>query len=209
MKIVKNPLPHQWESIFERPKLEQASLKNVIAEVFDQVKREKDQALYDYIERFDGVKLSQLTINKNELEQLASQVTVELAKALEVAYKNISTFHQAQLEKTESITTQQGVTCWRKSVAIDTVGLYIPGGSAPLFSSLMMLAIPAKIAGSRKIIICTPPQKGDYIVHPAIAWTALKCGIDTVYTVGGSQAIAAMSLGTESIEKCSSRRIYK
>lgn len=202
METIKNPDKSEWKEIFSRPKLEQTSLKSTVKEVFEEVRKKGDDALINYSEKFDGVSLTDLILDKNQLKELAKNTAHELKEAIEVAYKNIYKFHEAQLQKSEKIETTTGVFCWRKSIGIDTVGLYIPGGSAPLFSTLLMLAIPAKIAGCQKLIVCTPPQKGELIIHPAIAFTALLCGIGNIATVGGAQAIAAMALGTHSIEKC-------
>lgn len=202
MKVVEYPPIEDWKELFKRPKLDQTSLRKMIADVFELVSNKGDEALKDYTQQFDKVALDSLFLNKDTLEKLASETPETLVEALKVAYKNIHSFHSSQVDAIEKIETQPGVTCWRKSTAIDSVGLYIPGGSAPLFSTLLMLAIPAQIAGCREIIVCTPPQQSGHIIHPAIAWVALQCGIEKIYTVGGAQAIAAMSLGTPTIPEC-------
>jgi len=176
------------------------NILNIVNDIISHVKQDGDTALINYALKFDGVILNKLYIEKPELELLASEVTPDQKFAIEVAYNNIYKFHEAQLKKEDKIETTQGVTCWREFRAIEKVGLYIPGGSAVLPSTFLMLGIPAKIAGCSEIIVCSPPQKNGK-VNRFIAFVALKLGIDKVYTVGGAQAIAAMANGTKTINK--------
>lgn len=176
------------------------NILNIVNDIISHVKQDGDTALINYALQFDGVILNKLYIDKAELELLASEVTPDQKFAIEVAYNNIYKFHEAQLKKEDKIETTKGVTCWREFRAIEKVGLYIPGGSAVLPSTFLMLGIPAKIAGCSEIIVCSPPQKNGK-VNRFIAFVALKLGIDKVYTVGGAQAIAAMANGTKTINK--------
>lgn len=175
-------------------------VRNIVDDIITGVKQNGDAALINYAKKYDGVELSKLYLNKSELEILAKEVSHTQKNALEVAYNNIWRFHEAQLKAEDKIETMPGVTCWRELRPIEKVGLYIPGGSAVLPSTFLMLGIPAKIAGCQEIIVCSPPQKNGK-VNAFIAYVALKLGIDKIYTVGGAQAIAAMAYGTESITK--------
>ena len=176
------------------------NILNIVNDIISHVKQDGDTALINYALKFDGVILNKLYIDKAELELLASEVTPDQKFAIEVAYNNIYKFHEAQLKKEDKIETTKGVTCWREFRAIEKVGLYIPGGSAVLPSTFLMLGIPAKIAGCSEIIVCSPPQKNGK-VNRFIAFVALKLGIEKVYTVGGAQAIAALANGTKTINK--------
>jgi len=175
-------------------------IRTLVENVIEQVKLHGDSALLNYAEQFDKVKLSKLYLNKAELEELASAVSEDQQEALQTAYVNIYKFHKAQLKQEDKVETMPGVTCWRELRAIEKVGLYIPGGTAVLPSTFLMLGIPARIAGCNEIVVCSPPQKNGK-VNSFIAYVALMLGIDKVYLVGGSQAIAAMAYGTESITK--------
>ncbi len=198
MKIYKGIKPNEWSTILKRPLIETKNLEIAVRSIMDQVQDQGDQALYKLTEKFDKVKLKNLMISSKEIESSVSQVNSKLKTAIKIAHGNIERFHTAQKEHAQIIETMPGVQCWRKNVAIQKVGLYIPGGTAPLFSTVLMLGIPAKIAGCEEIILCTPPQKNGQ-VDPAIMYTANLIGISKIYKVGGAQAIAAMTFGTESI----------
>ena len=175
----------------------QATLESAVADIISEVRRSGDQALIKYTKLFDGVRHVNLTI---PLADQAISLSDELKEAIQTAADNITEFHKSQKENTGWVETMPGVSCWRRSTAIEKVGLYIPGGTAPLFSSLLMLAIPAKIARCKKIVVCTPPQP-DGTIHPALVYTAQLLGLNEIHAVGGAHAIAAMAYGTESIEK--------
>ena len=198
MKRYNNPKPNEWAQLTERPLINQEQLRDKVSSILDDVKQNGDQALLKYARLFDGVELNQLAVSKLEVEQAMEEVSQKLKDAIQLAYDNIYTFHQAQQIEEEVVETSPGVKCWRKSVAIEKVGLYIPSGSAPLFSTILMLGIPAKIAGCKDIILCTPPNKNQEI-NPAILYTAQLVGVTKIYKVGGAQAIAAMAYGTSSI----------
>jgi len=175
-------------------------IRALVENVIEQVKLHGDRALFDYAQQFDKVELTKLYLNKTELEELASAVSEDQQEALQTAYANIYKFHKAQLKQEDKVETMPGVTCWRELRAIEKVGLYIPGGTAVLPSTFLMLGIPARIAGCNEIVVCSPPQKNGK-VNAFIAYVALMLGIDRVYLVGGSQAIAAMAYGTETITR--------
>lgn len=200
MDTYKFPQKQEWSKIFKRPSEDNESVKQAVSKILNQVKKDGDKALKELTRRFDGATVKNLLVSKSEFEAAEKQVASPLKNALEVAKKNIHKFHKSQEEETKYIETIHGVECWRKSVPIEKVGLYIPGGTAPLFSTVLMLAIPAKIAGCKEIVLCTPPDKEGKI-HPAILHTAAKTGIKKIYKVGGAQAIAAMAYGTETIPK--------
>lgn len=198
IKIIQNPPRESWEELLARPAMDAAYLDEAIEDIFFSVKRNGDQALKDFTSTFDGVQVQNLRVPAQNIDKAASQISPELQKAIEKAATHIRRFHKAQQCNPVKLETAPGVWCWQKPVPIQRVGLYIPGGSAPLFSSVLMLGIPATIAGCREIILCTPPGK-DGSVHPAILFAAKISGISDIYTVGGAQAIAAMAFGTESI----------
>jgi histidinol dehydrogenase len=198
MTVYNNPLPEVWEGITVRPVIEAAALFDKVRPIMDAVKANGDEALQAFARQFDGAELDSLLVTEAEMEQAKQDVPAALAEAIAQAAKNITTFHAAQLQPIEKIETMPGVLCWRKSVGIERVGLYIPGGSAPLFSTLLMLAIPARLAGCAQIVLCTPPQANG-TVHPAILFAARLCGIHTIVKAGGAQAIAAMVYGTASV----------
>lgn len=200
MKLIQYPSRETWASILQRPTKTAAQLDEVIATVFEEVQTNGDTALKAFTAKFDGVDLDDLKVSTTEIEEAKSLVSEDLKHAIQIAKQNIEKFHEAQKETSVKIETMPGVTCWRKSVAIEKVGLYIPGGTAPLFSTVLMLAIPAKIAGCQEIVLCSPPNKAGKI-HPAILYAADLVGIKGMYKLGGSQAIAALALGTESIPK--------
>jgi histidinol dehydrogenase len=198
MKKIINPNKESWKELTTRPALNKAVLKATVREILNNVKENGDQALINYAERFDQVNLTSLQVTQEEIEFAKASVSEELKSAIQLAKGNIEKFHQVQFSSEEKIETTQGVTCWRKSVGIEKVGLYIPGGSAPLFSTILMLGIPAKIAGCNEIVLCTPPDKSGKI-NDAILYTANLVGISKIFKVGGAQAIGAMAFGTETI----------
>jgi len=198
MKTYKYPNKTEWAELVNRPELKKEILNQQVEEILKEVKNKGDKALYNFSEKFDGVALNSLVVSQKEIIDSIKLVPEELKEAIKTAYANIERFHNNQLRVEKEVETTPGVRCWRKSVAIEKVGLYIPGGSAPLFSTILMLGIPAKIAACKEIVICTPPGK-DGKINPAILFTAQLVGISTIYKVGGAQAIAAMAYGTESI----------
>jgi histidinol dehydrogenase len=200
MQIIKNPKRHEWPQLIQRPVLEQLSLEKKVRKVLQKVKDGGDKALKKFTREFDGVKVRDLLVSQKEIKQAITKVPAELKEAITVAAQNIEAFHRLQSLPEQSIETMPGVKCWRKSVAIEKVGLYIPAGTAPLFSTVLMLGIPAKLAGCKEIVICTPPQK-DGTVNPVVLFTAQQAGITKIYKTGGAQAIAAMAYGTETIPK--------
>lgn len=198
IKIVKYPDQQDWRAIFARPVMDGQQLEEKVTAVLEAVKARGDDALREFTLAFDGVKPENLFVTESELTDAENMVPARLKSALNIARINIEKFHIAQREPVRKIETMPGVVCWRKSVPISKVGLYIPGGSAPLFSTILMLGIPAIIAGCEEIVLCTPPDK-DGKIHPAILYTANLLGIKKVFKVGGAQAIAAMAYGTASV----------
>lgn len=200
MKKINYPERKDWAEILRRPALNMETLRDTVKEVLDRVKAEGDRAVIDYEERFDKVKLSTLAVTEAEMTEAEKEVPIELKAAIMLAQKNIRAFHASQRFEGKKVQTAPGVTCWQKAVAIERVGLYIPGGTAPLFSTVLMLATPAQIAGCKEIILCTPPNKEGKI-HPAILYAAKLAGVNRIFKAGGVQAIGAMAYGTESIPK--------
>lgn len=200
MKRYKNPPKSEWKSLAQRPVLNAENLEDTVSEIMNKVKAEGDKALKEFVFRFDKVNLENLKVNAEELAQVSLQISDELKTAIAVAANNIQIFHLSQMHEEPFVETMKGITCWRKSVPIENVGLYIPGGSAPLFSTILMLAIPARIAGCKRIVLCTPCDKNGKI-NSAVLYTALSLGITEIYKIGGAQAIAALAYGTESILK--------
>lgn len=198
MELYLQPAPAIWPKILARPALDLVQLEAPVGAILREVAQRGDEALLDLTAKFDGVRLAELAVSKEEIEQAAPQLTPELRVAIQTAKTNITLFHAAQKEAPQVVETMPGVRCWRKSVGIERVGLYVPGGTAPLFSTVLMLAIPAQLAGCREIVLCTPPQK-DGTVHPAILYAAQQAGVERIFRVGGAQAIAAMAYGTDSI----------
>lgn len=193
--IIKYPAPSQYNDICERPSLESNSLDTLIEDVYNHVKLQGDQALIDYTKQFENRIISDIIYSASEIDSLAEQTNSDLQEAIRVAYTNIFAFHQSQVLAEKRIETSPGVVCWQKSTPIEKIGIYIPGGTAPLFSTILMLAIPAQIAGCQEIILCTPG------IHPALFFAAKLCGVTKMCKVGGAQAIAALAQGTESIPK--------
>lgn len=197
MKTVKFPAREQWNELAKRPDFENERIEDSVDEILAEVKKNGDAALLDFTRRFDDADLDEIKMGLGAEELELSE---DLKSAIDLAMGNIETFHRAQKEEPQKIETSPGVICWRKSLPIEKVGLYVPGGTAPLLSSLMMLGVPAKIAGCREIVVCTPPNR-DGSVHPAILYIARKLDIKVIYRMGGAQAIAAMACGTETVAK--------
>lgn len=198
MKTYNKPSKEQWANLTKRPVINQEQLTQAVTSIVNDVKQNGDKALIKYASIFDGVELENLEVTTQEIRTAIAQTPQELKDAIEVAHNNIASFHKAQKLTEEVIETTPGVKCWRKSIAIEKVGLYIPGGSAPLFSTILMLGIPAQIAGCKEIVLCTPANQNQEI-NPAILYTADLIGITKIYKVGGAQAIAAMAYGTETV----------
>ena len=198
MQIIKYPERATWNDILKRQTQSLQEIEQIVIPILEDISVRGDEALKFYAQKFDGVELNEILVSTEEVEEALAQISEELKEAIDVAYINIFKFHQHQQSKIEVIETTEGVQCWRKSVGIEKVGLYIPGGSAPLFSTVLMLVIPAIIAGCHDIILCTPTNKEGKI-HPTILYVANLCGLHKIYKVGGAQAIAAMAYGTETI----------
>ena len=200
MILIDYPEKSQWQELLKRPVMNTESLFGTVQGIIDRVKAEGDEAVLQYEMQFDKVSLSALTVSSEEFDEAENLIDEELKAAIRLAAGNISAFHAAQRFVGKKVETQPGVTCWQKAVPIEKVGLYIPGGTAPLFSTVLMLAVPACIAGCREIVLCSPPGK-DGKVHPAVLFAARVAGVQRVFKAGGVQAIAAMAYGTESIPK--------
>ncbi len=200
MNIIEYPQHEQWAAITRRPQLDHKQLHQTVAAVLDDVRTRGDEAVADYEERFDHVRLQSLAVTEQEMDEAYSLVSDELKEAITLAHANIKAFHEAQRFQELHVETQPGVDCWQRSVPIERVGLYIPGGTAPLFSTVLMLATPAKIAGCRDIVLCTPPNPQGK-VHPAILVAARIAGVSAIYKAGGIQAIGAMAYGTATVPK--------
>ena len=202
MNIIKYPARQEWAQIIERPHLDTAQLNQTVAAVLADVKTRGDEAVKGYELKFDHVDLEALAVSQAEIDEAQKLVSSQLRQAIELAHDNIRKFHESQRFRTKKVETQPGVVCWQKSVAIEKVGLYIPGGTAPLFSTVLMLATPAKIAGCREIVLCTPPDRQGN-VNPAILVAAHVAGVSKIFKIGGVQAIGAMAYGTDSVPKVS------
>jgi histidinol dehydrogenase len=200
MQVFDEPLKQDWEALLKRPNFEATELLSKVQSILDAVALEGDAALLRLSETFDQVQLKTIAIDPTMIETAEALVAPALKTAIQSAKVNIEIFHQAQIKKEEKIETMPGVWCWRKSVGIEKVGIYIPGGTAPLFSTVLMLGIPAKLAGCKEVVLCTPPRK-DGTVDPAILYAANLVGIQQIYTIGGAQAIAAMAYGTATVPK--------
>ena len=200
MILISNPDKSQWQEILKRPVMNTENLFDTVRSVIDRVKEEGDRAVLDYEEKFDKVVLASLAVSEEEQQEAENLVSEDLKAAIRLAKQNIETFHAAQRFEGKKVQTQPGVTCWQKAVAIEKVGLYIPGGTAPLFSTVLMLAVPARIAGCKEVVLCTPPGR-DGKVHPAVLFAAKVAGVNRIFKAGGIQAIAAMAYGTESVPK--------
>lgn len=200
MKIIENPRIDTWKEILQRPAIETGALFGTVSKVLDDVRLNGDEALRRYELEFDHVSLEKLNVEDGEFYEAVNYIPEDLKKAIDVAYSNIHKFHSAQRFEEIKVETSPGVTCIQRSVPISKVGLYIPGGTAPLFSTVLMLAIPAKIAGCSEIVLCSPPDRNGKI-NPYILYAARIAGVTNVYKVGGAQAVAAMAYGTESVPK--------
>jgi len=200
MKIYKNTSRGSWQQLLQRPAIEYANLEEKINPILREVQKNGDKALRKFTAEFDKVDIEKFEVSEQEKYFALDQVDTNVFDAIKLAAENITAFHKKQLQVTEEIETMPGIICWRKSVGIEKVGLYIPGGSAPLFSTVLMLTIPAVLAGCKEIIICTPPS-AEGKIHPAILVAAGYIGINKIYKIGGVQAIAAMTFGTETIPK--------
>lgn len=203
MILISYPDRSQWKDLLKRPVMNTESLFGVVQDIIDRVKQEGDKAVLQYEQQFDKVELTSLAVSSEEFDEAERLLTDELKSAIRLASKNITTFHAAQRFEGKNVMTVPGVTCWQKAVPIEKVGLYIPGGTAPLFSTVLMLAVPAKIAGCGEIVLCTPPGH-DGKVHPAVLFAAKVAGVNRIFKIGGVQAIASMAYGTESVP-----RVYK
>ena len=200
MKLINNPDRSQWAEILKRPVMNTENLFDTVREIIDRVKSDGDCAVLEMEAKFDKAELTSLAVTEAELKEAETLVDEKLKAAIRLAKQNIETFHAAQRFEGKKVETMPGVTCWQKAVAIEKVGLYIPGGTAPLFSTVLMLAVPAKIAGCKEIVLCTPPDK-EGRVHPAILFAAQVAGVNRIFKAGGVQAIASMAYGTESVPK--------
>ena len=200
MQTYKYPSRTEWDEIIKRPTFDNSQLRDLVSDLLSQIKEGGDKVLRELEAKFDHCQLTDLQVSEAELQEAAANIDKTLAEAIEQAASNISKFHAAQRGTYNKVETQPGVTCWQKAIAIDRVGLYIPGGTAPLFSTVLMLAIPARIAGCQKIVLCTPPN-AEGKVNPAILYAAKVAGVTEIYKVGGVQAIGAMAYGSESVPK--------
>ncbi|WP_291728661.1 histidinol dehydrogenase [Bernardetia sp.] len=200
MKIYNQPARNEWESICTRPTFSLKQIESQVQSVLQAIKTDGDTAITKFTKEFDKIELQNFRVGAKELEEAEKNVSEALKKAINQAYQNILAFHQSQKEEIKKIEVTKGITCWRKSVGIEKVGLYIPGGTAPLFSTVLMLGIPAKIAGCKNIVLCSPPNKEGKI-HPAILYAAHLVGVTDIFKIGGIQAIGAMAYGTESVPK--------
>jgi histidinol dehydrogenase len=200
MKIFNNPSRDSWQEILSRPAVDHSGLRDGVSDLLNQVKSGGDKTLFELTRRFDGIELTDLQVSDEEMRQAEAAVSPDLKKAISTARQNIEKFHEAQRVDDSLITTTDGVKCWTRTVPVEKVGLYIPGGTAPLFSTVLMLGIPAMLAGCTEVVLCTPPG-ADGKVHPAILYCARILGIEKIFRIGGAQAIAAMAYGTESIPR--------
>jgi histidinol dehydrogenase len=198
MQVINNPGREDWTALLQRPYVDNRSVIEAVEQILNAVRQHGDEAVQSFTKKFDGVEIESFQVSEKEIAEAGSKLSPQLKSAIQQAQSNIETFHRSQLGSPEAIETMAGVKCWRKNVPIEKVGLYVPGGTAPLFSTVLMLAIPAKLAGCSEIILCTPAnQQGQ--IHPAILYSANLVGLRKIYKVGGAQAIAAMAYGTSTI----------
>lgn len=200
MKIISNPSPSKWEKFSERPMIKQQKLMKTVDKVFYDIHRKGDKAVLSYSRRFDFPDQESFIVSSETIDEAAKLVSERLKQSIELARKNLEVFHRSQIEEAVKVETAPGVVCWRESRPIERVGIYVPGGTAPLFSTVLMLAVPAMIAGCSEIVLCTPPDKEGKI-DPAILYTAKLAGVTKVFALGGIQAIGAMTFGTETVPK--------
>lgn len=198
MKIYKYPNQEKWQELTQRPAFTREEISKTIKDIFSEVEKNGDKALLEFNKKFDSAEVENITVSTEEIENSKILVSQELKEAIQQAKENITKFHASQQSEIEKIETTKGVVCWRENRAVEKVGIYIPGGTAPLFSTVLMLAIPAQLAGCKEIVLCSPPDKNGNI-NPAILYAAQLCGVAKICKTGGAQAIAAMTLGTESI----------
>lgn len=198
MKIYRYPTKDSWKYLVKRPVLEQKEISGLIAEIFTEVEKNGDQALIEFNKKFDKAETKSIKVSEAEIQEAEKQINDDLREAIQQAKENISIFHASQKTEIQKVETTRGVICWRENRAVERVGIYIPGGTAPLFSTVLMLSVPANLAGCKEIVLCTPPDKNGNI-NPAILYAAKLCGVTEIFKTGGAQAIAAMTFGTESI----------
>ena len=200
MKTIQFPNEESWAELLKRPTRTYKDIENTVHDVFKHIQEKGDEAVIEYTNKFDGVDLQHYKVSPSELDKASKEVSDQLKTAIQLAKSNIYKFHEAQKTSPVRVETQPGVTCWQAKKPIQKVGLYIPGGTAPLFSTILMLAVPAKIAGCSEIVLCTPPDKNGEI-NPVTLYTAQLCGVEDIYKVGGIQAVGAMTFGTETVPK--------
>jgi histidinol dehydrogenase len=200
MQVFKYPARETWTTLLARPVFDSTSLFETVQKILNDVKKRGDKAVKEYTKKFDKVSLDILEVTKEEIEEAEKLISVNLKQAIEMARRNIGKFHSEQQQDLPEIQTSPGVYCWQKAIAIQKVGLYVPGGTAPLFSTVLMLGIPAQIAECKEVVLCTPPNK-DGKIHPAVLYAAKIAGVHRIFKIGGIQAIAAMAYGTESVPK--------
>lgn len=199
MQIHDNPARAAWPALLRRPAKDLGNLRATVSDIMQAVRTRGDEALREFTARFDGVELTDLAVSEGQIAAAEQSISPDLREAIRLAHANVRAFHLAQREKIDRVETMPGVTCWRESRPIDRVGLYVPGGTAPLFSTVLMLAVPAQIAGCEEVVLCSPPNRETGEIHPAVLFTAGLCGVTKIFRVGGAQAIAAMAYGTEQI----------
>lgn len=200
MRIIQEPSIQEWDLLIKRPAIDQIPLRKAVGKILEQVKKKGDLAVKSFSKKYDDVSVRKLLVSEKEIKDAERKIQVELQQAILRAHQNITKFHSQQIEVTKKIETSEGVYCWRKSVPLERVGFYIPGGSAPLFSTVLMLGVPAQIAGCKEIVLTTPVS-ADGQIHPAILYAASLVGIKQIYKAGGAQAIGAMAYGTSSIKR--------
>jgi len=200
MQVIKYPSHEDWSTLLTRPTFDSTSLFKTVQKILDDIRKRGDKAVKEYTHQFDKVSLDTLEVTKEEIDEAEKQITPNLKQAIEMARRNIWKFHSAQQQELPEIQTSPGVYCWQKAIAIEKVGLYVPGGTAPLFSTVLMLGIPAQIAECKEVVLCTPPNKEGKI-HPAVLYAAKVAGVHRIFKIGGTQAIGAMAYGTESVPK--------
>lgn len=199
MQIINNPDKKDWKVLLQRPYVDNRSVQESVQQILNAVKQHGDEAVRSFTKKFDGVDLENFEVSEEEIKQACDRLPSELKSAIQQAQLNIEKFHRSQLSEIEIIETMPGIQCWRKNVGIEKVGLYVPGGTAPLFSTVLMLTIPAKLAGCKQIVLCTPCNREGQ-VHPAVLYSAQLVGVNKICKIGGAQAIAAMAYGTETID---------
>ena len=200
MKLIKYPAKDTWDEILSRPTFDNKQLLKQVGKILKDVRQKGDTAVKKYTKKFDGIALRKMQVDAKEIKKAEAAISIDLKQAIDQAYSNILLFHSTQKETVKEVETMPGVHCWRKSIPLERVGLYIPGGTAPLFSTVLMLGVPAFVAGCKDVILCTPVSK-EGSIHPAILYAASKVGVHTIYKIGGAQAIGAMAYGTSTIKK--------